>query len=261
MNLSPLSNIELKCVELMNAAPETHATHCFRSALRHLEQAAVLADIDKEMSAFRAITAEEEAASGLMRALKELKYAGAEGMNVQNHVHKHAVFPYLRIVGLFFGQTLAGQFRNFRLHIQDVDGHRRLTVGIPLPISIGEEQAYAYSKPPLNFNVSQRGSGASPEFEQQMDEYLQAQGSQTIRSFLKEEANTRNTLLYASPAGYPRLRTLDEAFLLERRSRVMLMIQVFLLIYPYQEHQSFVSHAISVFVKLIEQLGRKQSQK
>lgn len=259
MNLPPLSDFHIKCVELMNAAPETHATHCFRSALRHLEKAAVLADIDKEMSAFRVITAEEEAASGLMRALREMNYPGTEAMNVQNHQHKHAVFPFLRIVFLFFSQSLASPFKNFCLHIQEIDGARRLTVGLPL--TIGGVDNMIWPHPPLDIFVSMAGTGSAPEFEEQMDEYMQAQGGVTIRAFLKEEANTRNTLLYASPNGYPRLEALAENAFVERQNRVMAMINVFLLIYPYPKHQAFVSHAISVFNKLIDQLGRKKTQK
>ncbi len=259
MNLPPLNDFHIKCVELMNAAPETHATHCFRSALRHLEKSAALADIDKEMSAFRAITAEEEAASGLIRALRELNYPGTEAMNVQNHLHKHAVFPFLRIVFLFFGQSLASPFKNFCLHIQEIEGARRLTVGLPL--TIGGVDNMIYPHPPLNLFVSMAGSGSAPEFEQQMDEYMKAQGGGTIRAFLKEEANARNTLLYASPTGYPSVGALNEGFFVERQNRVMAMINVFLLIYPYQKHQAFVTHAISVFNKLIDQLGRKKAQK
>lgn len=258
MNLPPLSGFEIKCVELMNFAPTTHATHCFRSALRHLEKAETLVDVDNEMAAFRAITAEEEASTGLMRAVMELKYPDSDKLKVRDHVQKQAVFPFLKIMGLFFAQSLVGQFKNYHLHIQEVEGLRCLTIA--LPIRIGDEDKLAYPHPPLNFFVSEAGSGLPPEFEKQMDEFLAAHGGRTIRNFLKAEANTRNTLLYASPTGYPDVKKLNDSFILARRKRVMAMIQIFLLIYPYQKHQAFVTHALSVFVKLLEQVGRKQSQ-
>ena len=124
MKLPPLSGFEIKCVELMNFAPTTHATHCFRSALRHLEKAETLVDVDNEMAAFRAITAEEEASTGLMRAVMELKYPDSDKLKVRDHVQKQAVFPFLKIMGLFFAQSLVGQFKNYHLHIQEVEGLR-----------------------------------------------------------------------------------------------------------------------------------------
>ena len=91
--MTPLTGFEINCVELMNSAPETHATHCFRSALRHIDRSIALSGVDNEMAAFRAITAEEEASSGLIRALSELGYPESEKIKVRDHVHKQAVFP------------------------------------------------------------------------------------------------------------------------------------------------------------------------
>ncbi len=48
---------------------------------------------DPAMAIFRAITAEEEAASGLLRCLAEMDYPNAKYLNPHNHSHKHAVFP------------------------------------------------------------------------------------------------------------------------------------------------------------------------
>lgn len=215
--------------------------------------------LDNEMSSFRAITAEEEASSGLMRSLMDLGYPESDKMKVHDHVHKHAVFPYLKIVGLFLGQSLVSTFKNYTLHIQEIEGARRLTLA--LPIRVGLEDKLVYPQPPLHFFVSEAGSGMSPMFKKQMEEFLVAHGRSTIRSFLKEEANIRNTLLYADPNGYPDMKNMDVSFILARRERVMAMIQVFLLIYPYENHQAFVTHAISVFVELLEKVGRRKPKK
>jgi hypothetical protein len=42
----------------INENAKGHSKHCARSAIRHLECAWVLKDIDPEMAVFRAITAE-----------------------------------------------------------------------------------------------------------------------------------------------------------------------------------------------------------
>ena len=121
----PLSGFQKKCIALMNAAPRTHATHCFRSALYHLEKAESLREIDPAMAIFRAITAEEEAASGVMRCLMEMKYPGADVLNPHDHAHKHAVFPFMQILRLFFGQTFSNHFKEYNLHIKEEEGTAR----------------------------------------------------------------------------------------------------------------------------------------
>jgi hypothetical protein len=63
-----------KCIEMLAGRPR----HCGRSAFRHLRKAWMLYPIDREMALFRAITAEEEAATALILAMKQRRYPGAE---------------------------------------------------------------------------------------------------------------------------------------------------------------------------------------
>src|SRR3972149_10464663 len=104
MRSTLFAQFETNCIELLADVPKKQSRHCYRSALRHLEKAEGLSEIDPAMAIFRGITAEEEAASGLMHCLRELDYVGGNRLNPRNHIHKHALIPFIRILGLFFGQ-------------------------------------------------------------------------------------------------------------------------------------------------------------
>jgi hypothetical protein len=56
---------------LTTAAPGQYAA---RNAVRHLDKAGEIAEIDPMMAAFRAITAEEEAATAVFHALRRQGY-------------------------------------------------------------------------------------------------------------------------------------------------------------------------------------------
>jgi hypothetical protein len=69
---------------------------------------------------------------------------------------------------------------------------------------------------------------------------------------LRERANFRNQILYASATGLPSV-TLNN-FLREQRRAVKVNVELFLLIDPYPEHQLFVSQALRAFLKMIDEL-------
>lgn len=255
--MTPLSAFQEKCIGLMNSAPRTHATHCFRSALFHLDQAEQLCKIDPAMAIFRAITAEEEAASGLLRCLAEMDYPNAKYLNPHNHSHKHAVFPFLLILRLFFAQTVSNHFTNYNLHIKEEDGEKRLMLA--LNIDINGEPQLAYPIPPLNFDVKYLNSDEMPDYSHQINQFIEAKEHSSIKTFLKKEANLRNKILYAGPDGYPKISNLDTDFLLERRGRIIVMINVYLLIFPYTEHQPFVTQALDAFIKMLKKLNRSST--
>lgn len=60
-----------------------------------MEYAWKIKDIDPEMSVFRSITAEEEAATAIFLSLKEKKYENAEKLKFQDHSYKQALEPFI----------------------------------------------------------------------------------------------------------------------------------------------------------------------
>jgi hypothetical protein len=205
------------------------------------------------MAIFRGITAEEEAASGLMWCLRELEYVGASYLMPRNHVHKHAAIPFLRIIGLFFGQTFDKTLKEYGLHIKDEDGQRRLMLAFP--IKVAGEDTWAYPIPPLNFGVSVAGTGLPPSYATQISAYVTAKGANSIKSYLKKEANLRNEILYAGPDGYPQVPELKAEFIQEKTSHVLTLLQTYLLIQPYPERQPYVQDALTAFLSVVGAIG------
>ena len=96
-----LLDFDNKCVEILNDLPVVKSRNCFRSAINHLNQAEKLFEIDSSMAAFRCITAEEEAATGLMLLLQDMQYANAVHLKPRTHAHKVAEIVFFSILTLF----------------------------------------------------------------------------------------------------------------------------------------------------------------
>lgn len=240
---------ESACIELLDSLPNRHSKNCFRSALHHLEKAGSLSNIDPAMAIFRGITAEEEAASGLMYCLREGNYVDAKRLGPKNHVHKHALIPFLRIVGLFYGELFEKILKEYRLHVKEEDGQKRLMLAFP--IILAGERRWAYPIPPLNFGVSENTSAAPPSYQAQISAYVEAKGAKDILSYLKNEANLRNKILYASPTGYPIVSEPKPEFLHEKMSHVLILLRTYLLIAPYAERQPYVQDALGAFLRMV----------
>ena len=95
------SDFDRQSIELLETLPNKQSKHCFRSAISHLERAEILFPIDNPMAIFRCITAEEEAATGLMYCLKDLGYLNAEKLSPWSHTHKNVFISFLRILCQF----------------------------------------------------------------------------------------------------------------------------------------------------------------
>jgi hypothetical protein len=108
-----LSDFDHRCLVLLQESPNKHSRHCFRSAINHLERAEKLFSIDSSMAVFRCITAEEEAATGLMLCLKERGYLNAEKLNTRMHDQKNAVIQFYKILCQFIEDS----FRQYGIEI------------------------------------------------------------------------------------------------------------------------------------------------
>lgn len=254
MSILEFSRFQERCIELLQVAPDSHARHCFRSALLHLKKAAAISVVDPGMAAFRAITAEEEAASGLMRILQDLKYPAADKLNPRDHTHKHAVFPFICIIGLFFNEC-KDWIPEGRLRLLDRGGQARLVIELLLPDGVS-----GVSDMPLHFSASDHDTGELLSFDSQIRRFEGSLRAASVRTFLKAEANRRNTILYASSTGVPNVVFDGDDFILERKRRVIVMLYAYLMIFPYSAHQDFVSHSLDEFVKLLDKLRRRSSR-
>ena len=245
------SPLDVECRELLEASPSRPSRHCLRSALHHLECAQKIVEIDKAMAAFRALTAEEEAATGIMHCLKERGYKNAELLKIKNHVHKNAISPFLDVLGLFFAETINAHVNKPGLEMHGEGAERRLMIYIP--VQQGEENQALFPIPPLNFLI--RGTdGKSPSFRTQIDTLVAHRGAKDILKHLQNLANERNKLLYAGPDGYPIEVDIGPTFFELRRVRVIALIRAYLLIQPYVEKLTFVQDALDAFLAMVGSL-------
>lgn len=126
--------------------------HAAMNALHHLERAKKISDIDPEMSAFRAIIAEEEAATAFFITLKQLGYERAKKLNHRDHQFKAGLFPFITAVH--------HQIHNFTPPISEAkltwedlsSGGKSENLKVILKVTTLDE--WLVPEPPLNFHVS-----------------------------------------------------------------------------------------------------------
>ncbi|MEZ0232839.1 MAG: hypothetical protein ACAH12_08365 [Methylophilaceae bacterium] len=248
LDLLKLSSFDLHCIEMLEGLPNSKAKHCFRSALHHLNAAQKIAEADLSMAVFRAITAEEEAATGLMLELKNKKYNNSEHLEVQNHIHKGAVIELMSIIIQFLEDNFPGS--NYDLSIYKVD--EQLMLKLQAEMNINKERITFIPEPP--FSLSFRVDGKKFSMKQQIQTLLDKRGSQTIKAHLKQKANFRNLLLYASDKGYPKKPVIEENFFPVQLKKVLSMLRVFLMVTPYDELQPAVQDSIDLFYLIVKDI-------
>lgn len=216
----------------------------FRSAFRHVRLAWRLHPVDSEMSMFRAITGEEEAASGLMLALVQQRYPGAKKLKPRDHTHKAAVTPFLDAV------------RNLLASTSVPPPKLSLSMGRPPALSISldlralgisNEPKFATPDQPFNFALRKGGDEKVYLFEKELAEIASFSGASNIKAAILNRANLRNRLLYASDAGVPTVQFPDET-LLRYRDRIYRLCLLTIGILQTKQHQLFAAQNLKAFL-------------
>jgi hypothetical protein len=243
----PLRPFDEQCLSMLDGLPKRMSRHCFRSAVHHLRMSHRIQQVDPAMAAFRGLTAEEEAASGLMHCLKERGYENAEQLKPRDHFQKNAIVPFLDAVGAVIAVLLGEHASETMLHIREVDGERRLTHCVK--VNVDGEIRLMYPMPPLNFSVHSEGKPLS--FRQSIESYVRQRGAVDVETHLRQLQNRRNTLLYASDKGYPSGIELAPDFFSTRQVRVLTLMRGYLMIQPYAEQLPFVQDALNAFLYML----------
>lgn len=107
------------------------------------------------------------------------------------------------------------------------------------------------SAKPFDFTTRRGGStDRTPvDFRAELEAIAAKESSSSISKYLKDRANLRNRILYASGSGYPLVETdaaTIEADLIRSRNRVYRNLLLVLLIDPYDQ-QEFVGQALQAF--------------
>jgi hypothetical protein len=239
------SPVDVHIIAALEASKKTHSRQAMRSAIDHLRRAETLFPIDLEMAVFRCITAVEEAASSLMLLMQEKGYPRANELKRTNHLFKNAMLPFLRI---FYQRVLRASHQKFDI---DLIVHRHLQQALGVVVIAHHDDGSRSEvpiNPPLSLLFSDDGLGIDKELD--IDAFIKREGAASVSEYLKLEANFRNKLLYASPAGIPRIQIDQEKFFPAKQQAVRTMLCAYLLMEPFGP-QPTATYALSAFLDLI----------
>jgi hypothetical protein len=223
------------------------------NAVRNLNLAWRLRSVDAQIAMLRSITAKEEAATALFRALKKHKYSDAEKVNPRDHLHKNAVLLFVESVARVW-HTYEHAFPSFAVVIEAAEtaqANLRLVFGYR---SLEGEPLFVWPSPPLNFEVGRlsldTGTLDREDFQRGVDEVIRDRGVSQILKILRSCANDRNLLLYASEQGAPVTPSDIDQQLRDHQWAVLFILKLYLMIAPYHQKQLFVEQALLAFVKM-----------
>ena len=235
--------------ELANCINESatgHSRNCARSAIRHIEMAWKIKEVDPEMAVFRAITAEEEAATAIFLALKEQRYENANKIKFRNHSYKLALEPFIRGICTFaekWSKVPGFPFGDkFQLKI-DGEGKEQ-----KLAISFHYMEGLVTAIPPLGFEIKMNDKPYY--FDDELLEITSGANRQDIIKHIEKIANTRNEILYAQPNGIPNVQNYEN-YIRKQKNIVFILLRVFALIYPYREKALFVQQALNAYLSMM----------
>lgn len=245
----PLDDMHLRLEEAIEKLNPPRVRHACRSALNHLRKAWTLHPIDAEMSLFRAITAEEEAATAVIRALNVRKYPNAERLKERQHQHKAAIWPFVTaIADKLAEKNIAMPTMSLR-----VEGEPRIELSIDIAGQAGlEQQLWATPDEPFNWTFwSDRTGPVKPhDFSEELAGLASEKGARDIEAYVADEANRRNQLLYASDQGIPSVAFAD-SLLIGRRQRVTVMLVVTIAILQTKMHQLFLVQCLDALLRMV----------
>lgn len=230
----------------INESAKGHSRNCARSAIRHIEMAWKIKDIDPDMAVFRAITAEEEAATAIFLALKEQRYENANKIKYKNHSYKLALEPFIRSICKFsekWSKVPGFPFGDkFQLKIAGNEKEKKLE------ISFHYMEGMITPIPPLGFEIAINGKPYY--FTEELLKITSLKNREELIKHIQEVANQRNHILYAHPSGIPNVHN-AEGYIRRRKNIVFILLRVFALIYPYKEKALFVQQALDSFLTMM----------
>jgi len=221
--------------------------HCARNAISNLKKAWEIRELDPEMAAFRAITGEEEAATAIMHSLRRRRYKGAEKLKYRDHTYKAAVFPFFQAISIVFARHLELYKATIEIDTKVKKPTLKVRINVPGPTG---DIVHAYPEPPLHFEMMVNGK--LYDFSRELEELATTKNVKKITDYIKQQANTRNVILYASTKGIPKIEHPPIDNFLERKREIVFgHLVVYLLIDPHREHQLFVQQGLTAFLKML----------
>ncbi len=236
--------------ECINNTAKGYSKNCARNAISHLECAWKIKDIDPEIAIFRAITAEEEAATAIFIALKEKGYENADKIKFKKHPYKQALAPFITGISKFMADVARQPNfplgKKYQLSIEGEGKNKRLILSFYL------QDKLAQPIPPLHFSIMMNGKPYY--FEKELLEISSGKNRDDIVKYIDDLTKLRNSLLYARPEGIPKITGQIAGHLEKRRRTVMTFLRIYSLIYPYKEKALFVEQAVKAYLLMMGEI-------
>lgn len=233
-------------------------------SVRHLRKAWAIRAVDPDMAIFRAITAEEEAATAIIRSLQRLGYHGADRLSPRRHPHKAGLWPMLLAVNnaasklpppwpiqlAVVGEGAAAHYV-LRMLPLDENGERVL-------LPNGQELVMVQDPPleiTLHENLNDGRGDVLHDFGTELAELAARDGHASIIEKVRERANLRNRILYATMTGY-READGDVGPVLEAYSKsTKALLLALLLVDPPNVVQRFAQQVVDAYVGIVAKRG------
>ena len=202
------------------------------------------------MSLFRAITAEEEAATALIRALQVRRYPNADRLNDRWHPHKASIWPFV----IAINDKLVEKNIPLPQVALQVEGEPRIVLSVDIAGQAGLS-APLWGTPDEPFNWSLWSDRTGPfkphDFSEELEALASRKGQKSITAYVTAEANRRNQLLYASDQGIPAVFFAD-SLLLDRRMRVTVLLTLTIAVMQTRSHQLFFVQCLDALLRVVQ---------
>ncbi|EJL6278852.1 hypothetical protein [Vibrio cholerae] len=238
-----LSDFQKKLFE-MSSVTKGHSGFAAKSSIRYVERSFELAGTMPEVAAFLAITAEEEAATALFLALKSKGYLRSSELKIHDHKHKGGLYPFLTLLGV----ALKVSEVPYQLVVENNNGRYILRT----QLQIGD---FALQPdPPLN-QVNVDGLGNAKNYLHEVRAVASERGITSIFQYIKDIANKRNLLLYASATTLPSVEDVNAE--LQRHIGSTILIHIIYLLVIQHGKQNLVEECVNVYLKIQHNLENK----
>lgn len=222
------------------------------NALDHIDRADRLLEFDREMASFRAITAEEEAAAAVFKALQWRSYPNSKRLSERDHVTKAALLAVLTAI-----RESLSPLDTIKVVVDW--GKPRLDVLIPLSaFGIGPIRGEALAVQPvepldLYAALSPKdGAPARPNnFERELKALAEGSKFDKALTMIRASANARNMLLYASDTALPKSKATAHSLRI-RRQQVMVLLGLTIAVLQTRKHQKLAVHVIEIILELVK---------
>ncbi|HFQ5220800.1 TPA: hypothetical protein ACGUTS_004728 [Vibrio vulnificus] len=232
----------------------TNSGAFIRSAMYHVKMAEKLIGIDYEMSTFRLITAEEEAATSIITMLKEHQYEGAKELNKNNHLHKQCMYPYIASIAALMEQDLK-RISSSPPIVKWVTENEKPAISLGFKVEVGQQTLDMMCTPPLNFKRSSQDGDF--DFGKQLIAFLSEKGFDDAVKHLKESTNQRNHLLYSDGNNIPNSLTENgkyELFAKYQLQKINVLVALYFMTAPYIkcERARFLTQALDGYLRVLQ---------